>query len=71
MLSIKIMTKMVTLQTYIKKLKWQKIQIMILMSKHYKGIEEVKGNDIEILDLNRLTPVCDYFVICNGNSNTS
>jgi ribosome-associated protein len=34
-----------------------------------KGIEEVKGNDINILDLRDIdTSVCDYFVICNGNS---
>jgi ribosome-associated protein len=35
-----------------------------------RGIEEVKGNDINILDLRDDTSVCDYFVICNGNSNT-
>jgi ribosome-associated protein len=35
------------------------------------GIEEVKGNDIDILDLREIeTSSCDYFVICNGNSNT-
>ncbi|PDS26870.1 ribosome silencing factor [Flavobacterium branchiophilum] len=36
-----------------------------------KGIEEVKGNDIDILDLRLIDNAsCDYFVICNGNSNT-
>lgn len=36
-----------------------------------KGIEEVKGNDITILDLREIeNTVCDYFVICSGNSNT-
>jgi len=36
-----------------------------------KGIEEVKGNDIDILDLREIeNTVCDYFIICNGNSNT-
>ena len=36
-----------------------------------KGIEDVKGNDINILDLREIeNTVCDYFVICNGNSNT-
>ena len=36
-----------------------------------KGIEEVKGNDITILDLREIeNTVCDYFIICNGNSNT-
>lgn len=36
-----------------------------------KGIEEVKGQDIQILDLRAVeNSVCDYFVICNGTSNT-
>jgi len=35
------------------------------------GIEEIKGQDIEILDLRELeNTVCDYFIICNGTSNT-
>lgn len=43
----------------------------VLLSCIIKGIEEVKGNDIEILDLRDIdTAVCDYFVICNGSSNT-
>ena len=42
-----------------------------LLANIIKGIEEVKGNDIDILDLREIdTAVCDYFVICNGNSNT-
>ncbi|EKF55905.1 MULTISPECIES: ribosome silencing factor [Galbibacter] len=36
-----------------------------------KGIEEVKGKDISILDLRDIeNTVCDYFIICNGTSNT-
>ncbi|MGB1269441.1 MAG: ribosome silencing factor [Flavobacteriaceae bacterium] len=36
-----------------------------------KGIEEIKGNDIDILDLRDIdNTACDYFIICNGNSNT-
>lgn len=36
-----------------------------------KGIEDVKGQDIEILDLRDIeNTVCDYFIICNGTSNT-
>ena len=43
----------------------------ILLANIIKGIEDVKGNDIDILDLRELeNTVCDYFVICNGNSNT-
>ena len=35
------------------------------------GIEEVKGQNIEILDLRELeNTVCDYFIICDGTSNT-
>lgn len=42
-----------------------------LLAHIIKGIEEVKGNDIDILDLREIeNTVCDYFVICNGNSNT-
>lgn len=36
-----------------------------------KGIEEIKGQDIQILDLREIeNTVCDYFIICNGTSNT-
>lgn len=36
-----------------------------------EGIEDVKGEDITIMDLRELdNAVCSYFVICNGNSNT-
>ncbi|MCG2612417.1 ribosome silencing factor [Flavobacterium sp. SM15] len=42
-----------------------------LLANIIKGIEDVKGNDIDILDLRGIdNTVCDYFVICNGNSNT-
>ncbi|MGX7668509.1 ribosome silencing factor [Flavobacterium pedocola] len=42
-----------------------------LLANIIKGIEDVKGNDIDILDLRAIdNTVCDYFVICNGNSNT-
>ena len=35
------------------------------------GVEEVKGVDINLLDLREIdNTVCDYFVICNGTSNT-
>ncbi|WP_340202880.1 ribosome silencing factor [Ascidiimonas sp. W6] len=42
-----------------------------LISLVLKGIEEVKGKDISILDLRNIeNTVCDYFIICNGTSNT-
>jgi ribosome-associated protein len=35
------------------------------------GIEDVKGKEIIILDLRELeNTVCDYFIICEGTSNT-
>ncbi|MGB5228679.1 ribosome silencing factor [Eudoraea sp.] len=35
------------------------------------GIEEVKGLEINVLDLREIeNTVCDYFIICNGTSNT-
>ncbi|WP_179354586.1 ribosome silencing factor [Winogradskyella vidalii] len=35
------------------------------------GIEEVKGKEITILDLREIeNTVCDYFIICEGSSNT-
>lgn len=42
-----------------------------LITQIIRGIEEVKGQDIEILDLRDLeNTVCDYFIVCNGTSNT-
>jgi len=42
-----------------------------LITEIIKGIEEVKGENITILDLRDLeNTVCDYFIICDGNSNT-
>lgn len=42
-----------------------------LITQVIKGIEDVKGQDIEILDLRDIeNTVCDYFIICNGTSNT-
>ncbi|MDG1041494.1 MAG: ribosome silencing factor [Flavobacteriaceae bacterium] len=35
------------------------------------GIEDVKGQNINILDLRAIeNTVCDYFIICDGTSNT-
>ena len=43
----------------------------LLITHIIQGIEEVKGQDIEILDLRDIeNTVCDYFIICNGTSNT-
>jgi len=43
----------------------------VLITNIIEGIENLKGEDIQLLDLRAIdnTP-CDYFIICNGNSNT-
>ena len=36
-----------------------------------QGVDEVKGHNINLLDLRDIeNTVCDYFIICNGTSNT-
>lgn len=49
----------------------QKASADELISLVIAGIEEVKGIDINLLDLREIeNTVCDYFIICNGTSNT-
>ncbi len=43
----------------------------LLITEIIKGIEDVKGENVTILDLREIeNTVCDYFVLCDGNSNT-
>ena len=43
----------------------------LLITKIIEVVEEVKGQEISILDLRDIeNTVCDYFIICNGTSNT-
>lgn len=43
----------------------------MLISLIVKGIEEVKGENINILDLRSIgNTVCDYFIVCDASSNT-
>ncbi len=42
-----------------------------LITNIISGIEEVKGKEITILDLREIeNTVCDYFIVCEGSSNT-
>jgi ribosome-associated protein len=42
-----------------------------LITEVITGIEDVKGENTTILDLREIeNTVCDYFIICDGNSNT-
>ena len=42
-----------------------------LINQIVDGIDDIKGDDIQVLDLTAIdnTP-CEYFIICTGNSNT-
>lgn len=49
----------------------EKISADILITAILSGIEDVKGKEINILDLREIeNTVCDYFIICEGTSNT-
>lgn len=49
----------------------EKVSSDDLISQIVAGIEDVKGNDITILDLREIeNTVTSYFIICNGTSNT-
>lgn len=49
----------------------KKVNPDTLIAEIIKGIEEVKGENITLLDLRKIeNTVCDYFIICDGTSNT-
>ena len=49
----------------------EKVSADQLITTILNGIEDVKGKEINILDLREIeNTVCDYFIICEGTSNT-
>ncbi|QSS98282.1 ribosome silencing factor [Psychroflexus sp. ALD_RP9] len=43
----------------------------LLITNIIKGIEDVKGDNVKLIDLREIeNTVCDFFVVCSGNSNT-
>jgi ribosome-associated protein len=49
----------------------KKVNTDDLIAEIIKGIDDVKGENIQLLDLREIeNTVCDYFIICSGNSNT-
>ncbi|MBL4904829.1 MAG: ribosome silencing factor [Flavobacteriaceae bacterium] len=49
----------------------KKINTDDLIAEIIKGIDDVKGENVQVLDLREIeNTVCDYFIICSGNSNT-
>ena len=42
-----------------------------LIASILEGIEELKGQEVNLLDLRHIeNTVCNYFIVCNGTSNT-
>ena len=35
-----------------------------------KALDSKKGRDIKVLEIDKITTLADYFVICSGGSNT-
>jgi len=49
----------------------KKVNTDDLITEIIRGIDEVKGEDVQLLDLREIeNTVCDYFIVCSGNSNT-
>ncbi len=49
----------------------KKINTDDLIAEIIKGIDDVKGEDVQLLDLREIeNTVCDYFIVCSGSSNT-
>lgn len=49
----------------------KKSNIDRLINLALEGIDDVKGQEVTVLDLRDIeSAVCDYFIICNGTSNT-
>ena len=47
------------------------VNLDLLIAEVIKGIEDVKGENISIIDLREIeNTVCDYFILCDGTSNT-
>ncbi len=45
-----------------------KLQSIELARKIVNAIADKKGSDIVLLDLHSISPLADYFIICNGES---
>lgn len=55
----------------IKTISEKDVNIKGLVDSIVEGIQEVKGKDIAILNLSNIeNAVCDYFIICTGDSST-
>lgn len=49
----------------------KKVDSKLIIDTVIDSISDLKGEDISILDLREIeNAFCEYFIICNGNSNT-
>ena len=49
----------------------EKYSSNVLITNIIKSIEEVKGEEVLLIDLKKIdNSPCDYFIICDGSSNT-
>ncbi|SDX14906.1 ribosome-associated protein [Lutibacter oricola] len=49
----------------------RKVSADELIAAVIKALDEIKSEDIQILDLREIeNTVCDYFIVCTGTSNT-
>lgn len=48
-----------------------KINSTVLADTIVEGLQEIKAKDITVMDLRKIhSSVCDYFIICHGDSTT-
>lgn len=53
----------------IKKISERDAETKILVDTIVVGIQDIKGKDVTVLDLRKIeNSVCDYFIICSGDS---
>ena len=34
----------------------------------YQALDDIKGEDIKIIDISQVSVLADYFIICNGSN---
>jgi ribosome-associated protein len=55
----------------LKSVEEKEVKVKVLVDTIVDGIQDIKGKDIVVLDLTELpNSVTDFFIICNGESNT-
>lgn len=50
--------------------KQEEIRIKDMLKIAFDAVDEKKGHNIKVLDLEELTPIADYFILVTGNSSS-